>query len=678
MKRADIGKFALVASAYFLAAKLGLALAQIHPSSSAVWPATGIALASVLLIGERIWPAIWVGAFIANLTGAGMTGHGAVPGVLASALIGIGNTLEATVGAALARRYAQGAAAFEQPRTIFVFCALTAGLATMISATIGVTTLLITGLVPVESFGPVWFTWWLGDLASALVVTPLILACSRKPFRQLTARLALEMGVLLLVLVVGCEVVFAGRFFGKLGSSMVFLLIPILLWTALRFGRRGTAGALVIVSCLAMAGTLRGNGPFVVSNPNTSLLLLQAFIAVMALMAFVLQADAFTRRQAEIALRNSEQRYRTLFENNPQPLWVYDYDTLKFLAVNNEAVERYGYSREEFLNMRITDIRPPEEIPAVLEAVERSKRGENVPTEWRHRCKDGKVIEVEATPHTVVFDDREGALVLSTDITERKRAQAEILRLNQELEQRVKQRTAQLEATNKELEAFSYSVSHDLRAPLRSIRGFSEVLLEKYSPQLDARGREYLHRACQSTQQMENLIEDLLKFSRVSRSELRRQNVNLSDLAQSIAADLRKSEPQRPAEFIIAPNLKTRGDERLLRVALDNLLQNAWKFTRKQPATRIEVGATTDPQRAFYVKDNGAGFDMAYSNRLFGVFQRLHNSSEFPGTGVGLATVQRIMNRHGGRIWATAGVNRGATFYFDLPENGSAETHPQI
>jgi light-regulated signal transduction histidine kinase (bacteriophytochrome) len=224
-----------------------------------------------------------------------------------------------------------------------------------------------------------------------------------------------------------------------------------------------------------------------------------------------------------------------------------------------------------------------------------------------------------------------------------------------------------LEVINKELEVFSYSVSHDLRAPLRSIRGFSEVLLERYCKQLDQTGQEFLKRACQSSQQMETLIEDLLKLSRVSRSELQRQQVNLSHVAEAIAADLKKSDPQRAVEFVIEPGLQARGDERLLRVALDNLLRNAWKFTSKQPRAKIEVGSSKGPPQAFFVRDNGAGFDMTYSNRLFGVFQRLHTVSEFPGTGVGLATVQRIVSRHGGRVWATGEVNRGATFYFTLP-----------
>lgn len=293
--------------------------------------------------------------------------------------------------------------------------------------------------------------------------------------------------------------------------------------------------------------------------------------------------------------------------------------------------------------------------------------------------RDGRVLcgYFSASP---LFDDAgrvRGSLGVVIDLTERKRAEAEVLRLNESLERGVKERTAQLEAINKELEAFSYSVSHDLRAPLRSIRGFSEVLLERYCKQLDPTGQEFLRRACQSSQQMETLIEDLLKLSRVSRSELQRQQIDLSKMAESIASDLRKTDPQRAAEFVIEPGLHARGDERLLHVALDNLLRNAWKFTGKQPRAKIEVGSSKGPPQAFFVRDNGAGFDMAYSSRLFGVFQRLHTVSEFPGTGIGLATVQRIVNRHGGRVWATGEVNHGATFFFTLPSNENLWHEPE-
>jgi PAS domain S-box-containing protein len=258
---------------------------------------------------------------------------------------------------------------------------------------------------------------------------------------------------------------------------------------------------------------------------------------------------------------------------------------------------------------------------------------------------------------------------VAIDITARKAAEQEAGRLNAALEQRVRERTTQLESSNRELEAFAYSVSHDLRAPLRSIRGFSEVLLERCAGQLDEVGQDYLRRACASALQMDKIIEDLLKLSRIGRSELRWQLINLTALATGLAEDLRRTAPERPVEFVIAPRLEAEGDERLLRVALDNLLGNAWKFTGKAPGARIEFGFADEGEGAFFVRDNGAGFDPAHAAKLFGVFQRLHSTEEFPGTGVGLAIVQRIIHRHGGRVWASGAVNQGATFYFTLPAN---------
>jgi light-regulated signal transduction histidine kinase (bacteriophytochrome) len=259
------------------------------------------------------------------------------------------------------------------------------------------------------------------------------------------------------------------------------------------------------------------------------------------------------------------------------------------------------------------------------------------------------------------------ALVLAAAVTERKTAEEEIGKLNLDLEKRVQDRTAQLEGTNKELEAFCYSVSHDLRAPLRTIRGFSEVLMEQYKPQLDARGQDYLRRTCDAGVQMDKLIEDLLKLSRLSRSEIQRTEIDLSVIVQQIATELTRGEPGRTVEFAITPGITGNGDERLLRTVIDNLLRNAWKFTKKQPNARIEFGWQKEEPEAYFVRDNGVGFDMQYAGKLFGVFQRLHSPAEFAGSGVGLAIVQRVINRHGGKVWADAKVNSGATFYFTLP-----------
>ena len=252
-------------------------------------------------------------------------------------------------------------------------------------------------------------------------------------------------------------------------------------------------------------------------------------------------------------------------------------------------------------------------------------------------------------------------------IVERKKAEEEIQKLNQELEARVIERTTELESINKELETFAYSVSHDLRSPLRSIEGFSLALLEDYVDRLDDTGKSYLTRVRNATTRMGNLIDDLLKLSRVTRSEMNRERVDLSVIGKDVAGRLAESHPERSAEFVIADGLTAYGDARLLTVALENLLSNAWKFSDKAARSVIEFGVTTiEDTRAFFVKDNGVGFDMAYAGKLFSPFQRLHGIEEFPGTGIGLATVKRIINRHGGRVWIESEVNKGTTVYFTL------------
>ncbi|WP_439621016.1 sensor histidine kinase [Gemmata sp.] len=275
-----------------------------------------------------------------------------------------------------------------------------------------------------------------------------------------------------------------------------------------------------------------------------------------------------------------------------------------------------------------------------------------------------------------VADDVTGTpmvLLAIEDVTERVRAREELHRLNRGLEDRVAQRTAQLEAATKEMEAFSYSVSHDLRAPLRALDGFSDELLRSYPGKvLDDRGQHYLRRLRSGTQRMGQLIDDMLLLSRLNRGELRREGVDLTAVAGEVAAELRAREPARQVTFDIEPGLSAAGDAGLLRVALENLLGNAWKFTSKAPAATVAVGRTaTANGPAFFVRDDGAGFDMAHADKLFGAFQRLHSEREFPGNGVGLAIVQRAVNRHGGRVWAEGRPGAGATFYFTIPEGES-------
>jgi PAS domain S-box-containing protein len=333
----------------------------------------------------------------------------------------------------------------------------------------------------------------------------------------------------------------------------------------------------------------------------------------------------------------------------------------------NLGAERvFGYAADEVIGKHISMLLPPGrqgEEPAIME---RLKRGERVlPFETLRRCKDGRDIDVSVTISPI--HDSRGAVIgaskVARDITERKRGEEALARAKEAAE-----------SANRELESFSYSVAHDLRAPLRGMDGFSLALLEDYGDKLDAEAKRYLGRVRESAQHMAALIESLLGLARVTRGDIRQERVDLSGLARGVAEGLAGAQPERSMEFVIEDGLWDIGDPQLLGAVLENLLGNSCKFTRQEPEARIEFGQQRDNGTpVFFVRDNGAGFDMAFAGKLFGVFQRLHTASEFEGTGIGLATVQRIVRRHGGRIWAEGTPGAGATFYFSLHEGNQRE-----
>jgi PAS domain S-box-containing protein len=377
--------------------------------------------------------------------------------------------------------------------------------------------------------------------------------------------------------------------------------------------------------------------------------------------------DITVRAEADRKLRASEARFRDLLESAPDAVLIVNNQGRIQLA-NAQAERLFGYRREEVVGQKIEMLVPQRYRGAHTghrEGYARAARPRPMGAglDLYGLRKDGSEFPVAISLSPTGADDGKAVFCSVRDISEQRAANLKI----QELNRRLQLDNAELEAVNKELEAFSYSVSHDLRAPLRAIDGFSQALAEDAGPLLKTEHHSHLNRVRQAAQRMGLLIDDLIKLARVTRTDVKIDEVNLSDIALALATSLQDAAPERQAEFAIAPDLHANGDPRLVQVALDNLLNNSWKFTAPRTPARIEFGKTTiDGKPAFFVRDNGVGFDMAYAGKMFGAFQRFHDAREFAGTGIGLATVQRIIHKHGGRIWAESQPGEGATFYFTL------------
>lgn len=380
--------------------------------------------------------------------------------------------------------------------------------------------------------------------------------------------------------------------------------------------------------------------------------------------------DITDRKEAEVALRKSEERYRSLIETTNDWIWEID-ENFHFTYSSLKIQTILGYELNTVLGNSILDLIPRHQRDQMEEELaELAVRQEAfVGVEQYFEDSEGNIAIFETSGIPLFTNNGifQGYRGISKDITERKKSERQIARMNDELENKVIERTKMLQIANKELEAFSYSVSHDLRAPLRSIDGFSQALIEDYGDTLDETATNYLARVRSAAQRMSILIDDMIKLAKVSRTELSKKRINLSEIARTISTSLMELNPDRDAEFNIQPNLYVMGDENLMKVVLQNLLENAWKFTSKEEKTRIDVGSkSVDNETVYFIQDNGAGFDMNYAKKLFTPFQRLHKESDFPGTGIGLSTVQRIIHRHLGKVWAEGEPGEGAVFCFTM------------
>ena len=388
-------------------------------------------------------------------------------------------------------------------------------------------------------------------------------------------------------------------------------------------------------------------------------------LAVAVVLGLVVAVMARALGRSERAARVTSERLRAVVESSPLAVFTLDTE-MRVTSWNPAAESMFGWTASEIVGRPY----PLAGVQTSAEAVRNFARAsaDAFTVERTRRRKNGSeiVVEFASAPLRAADGALEGVLSVAADVTERARARDELRRSNEELEWRVRERTAQLSAANEELQAFSYSVSHDLRAPLRALGGFSEALLEDYGSQLDERAHDYLGRIQAAATRMSDLIDDVLVLSRVSRSEITRSEVDISALAAEVSAQAAAGEPRREVAVVIEPDMSALADASLVRQALQNLIENAWKFTAPVGHARIEVGMRdADGVREFYVADNGVGFDEAYIDKLFRPFQRLHSTHDFPGNGVGLATVGSVVKRHGGRVRAESH-GAGACFSFTL------------
>jgi len=631
-------RLAALMAAYVLAGKLGLLFASVHASATGVWPPTGIALAALLVLGVRMWPAVAAGAFLVNVTTAGS--------VATSLGIALGNTLEAVVGCWLVDRLANGRGAFERPRGIFAFAAAVVPGAAL-AATIGVTSLVLGGFAPRADVAAIWITWALGDITGALIVAPLLILWTAE-YRSLALRRQPIEALALVVAVVGTALVtFGGLAPAGWGNyPMAFLAIPPLLWAAVRFGRREAAAAVVVLMAIAVGGATRGHGPFAPLPPTHALLILQSFVATMALMTLVVAALVRSRERESDLLQ-------AIIDRIPVMITMYDANT-RVLRLNREFERLTGWSTEAARGVDLMARCYPDpayraEVREYMEAVREGWRDVAMTT------REGRMVQTSWSNIRLPDDTRIG---IGLDVTERRRAEDERERAR-----------AQAEEANRIKDEFFAMLGHELRNPLGAITTALHVI-DTGGPgdERSAQAREIITR---QVRHLVRLVDDLLDVTRLATGKitLGRRPVDLAALTRRVVGSLAATTPRLRLEARAGGPAWIEADETRLEQILANLLGNAVKFTPAGGRVTVAI-ETPDHEAVLRVEDTGAGIPGDLLPRIFDLFVQgqtgLHRPA--PGLGIGLTLVKRLVDLHDGRVEAASqGPGRGSVFTVRFP-----------
>lgn len=790
-----LGNNLIAALIYLLVARASLLLALPGSNATPVWPPSGIAFAFFLLYGYRIAPGIAAGAFFANLWTmlSGDLSNGYLLPIVVGVDTAIGNTLEAVAGYWLINKYSIVSSLFTRVKGVVVFTVI-AFVMSLVSAGFGPASYCMANLASWDIFPDFFLTWWLGDVTGIIIFTPIVYTLIKLREDKIEPVTIVETALISIGLASLSLLVFRNDPNHFLSLLLPYIFFPLIIWIAQKFSNIVAVSSVAIISIIAVDGTVSGNGPFVKDSLNTSLLLLQGFVSILAFTSLSFAASTNETKFHQDKAIKSANELRAVFRVLPDLYFKFSKDGIildcytanptfhleepeklmnqpvsvlfpgevlraiqSWISTNSDKQNLKNFEfisketgRDIDLEARLFYMEESDELIAIIRDItelkvkDREVRAErkllrtlidNIPDAIY--SKDKKLRKIIANPADLfnmhvkseedvigktdlelhpkelaegfMADDRYvietgnavinreeyvldengeiiwlltsklplrdetgeiiGLLGIGRNVTESVKAREEIKKLNAELEERVIARTQELDYKNKELEAFSYSVSHDLRAPLRHISGFVDLLLKKESVNLSEKGEHYLGIIALAAKQMGDLIDDLLQFSRTGRAEMRSTFIDMNGIVKELVDSTTRGITDRKISWDIIELPKVYADAPLIRQVWVNLINNAVKFSKNVEEAKIKISfSENDSYFIFSIKDNGAGFDMLYAQKLFGVFQRLHSKEEFEGTGIGLANVQRIIQRHNGKVWANAEPGKGAQFFFTLPK----------